>query len=550
MSLSLQALFCRRPKWHIASERLILLLAVWFGFALNLGFWRFIAERIEITGGAMLWFAISLLLFALVVFVWIFSLLLVNPVAKPLIVFLMLLSSAANYGMFRLGIYIDSDMMRNVLESNAREAADFLTPGALLWVFATGVLPAAALALARVEYRSFRREATTRLIFAAAGLTLLACIAATAGKEYAAFFRNHNQARKLVNTINYVYATVRHFQRQAESERAFVRLDASVRAAPWPNSEKTVLIFILGETARAASFSLQGYARETNPLMSRQDIVYFRNAYSCGTATAVSVPCLFSHAGRREFDVDTARHTQNLLDVLADGGYEILWRENDDGCKGVCARAPTEDVTKPGDPRHCEKNYCRDEVLLEGLEEKVKNAPGNLAIFLHAMGSHGPSYYRRYPERFKRFTPTCDTPDIQNCSREAIVNTYDNTILYTDYIVSSVIEVAKKFPQLEIGVIYVSDHGESLGENGAYLHGLPYVIAPDEQKHIPLLFWFSDTMKRLDRIDENCLRRKAASEEVAHDHLFHSIVSLLEVETSLYRPEWDIFNGCRTWETG
>lgn len=530
-------------QWQLSSTGLILWLAAYFGFALNLGFWRFIVERIEITNGAMLWFAVSLPVFVFVVFVWFFSLLLLKPVAKPLAVFLLLFSSATNYAMFKLGVFIDSEMVRNAFESNAREAGDFVTLSAFLWIFVGGMLPAVALMMTRITYRPPKREAMTRLAFAVAGALFLACVAATAAKEYAAFFRNHNAARKLVNTLNYVYSTARYFQLRARAKRVFVRQDENVRAAPRSGPEKTILVFIVGETARAANFSLQGYARETNPLLSRQDIVYFPNMYACGTSTAVSLPCMFSPKGRRGFDVDAAEFSQNLLDILADGGYAVSWWDNDDGCKGVCKRAPTRIMKKSGDPRHCEGSYCRDEVLLEGLEAKMREADGNTAIFLHAMGSHGPSYFQRYPERFRKFTPTCDTTDIQNCSREEIVNTYDNTILYTDYIVSSVIDVAKKFPEHEVAVIYVSDHGESLGENGIYLHGVPYAIAPEEQKRVPLLFWFSETMKRPGHLDENCLRRKA-SETIAHDEIFHSVISLLKIETTLYRPEWDIFSGC------
>jgi lipid A ethanolaminephosphotransferase len=534
-----------RPRWQISSTCLILLLAVWFGFALNLGFWRFIAERIEITNGAMLWFAVSLPIFIFIIFVWFFSLLLIKPIARPLLVLLLLLSSATNYASFKLGVFIDSSMVRNVFESNAREAGDFATPSAFLWVFAAGMLPAAGLMLTRIQYHRPRMEILTRLVFAIAGALMLTLTAATSAKEYSSFFRNHNAARKLLNTVNYVYSTARYFQRRAKAERVFVRQDENVRAASHSTSDKTVLIFILGETARAANFSLQGYARETNPLLSRQNIVYFPDTSSCGTSTAVSVPCMLSPKGRRGFDVDAAEFSQNLLDMLADGGYAVSWWDNDDGCKGVCKRTPTRIMKKSGNPRHCEAHYCRDEVLLEGLEEKIKDAHGKAAIFLHTMGSHGPSYYQRYPESFKKFTPTCDTTDIQNCSRDEIVNTYDNTILYTDYIISSVIDVAKKFPEREISVIYVSDHGESLGESRIYLHGVPYSIAPEEQKRVPLLFWFSEKMKHLNRIDEDCLRGKAANETFSHDYIFHSVISLMNIETTLYRPEWDVFSGCR-----
>lgn len=165
---------------------------------------------------------------------------------------------------------------------------------------------------------------------------------------------------------------------------------------------------------------------------------------------------------------------------------------------------------------------------------------------LHTMGSRGPTYYNRYPDEFKKFTPTCDTADIQNCSQESIVNTYNNTILYTDYIVSLAIDILKKFTQYESALIYVSDHGESLGENNIYLHGLPYNIAPVKQTQVPMLVWMSKTMQKLDFINYDCLKKKAKNGTFSHDNLFSSILGLLEVDSKIYRSEMDIFKECRT----
>jgi len=251
---------------------------------------------------------------------------------------------------------------------------------------------------------------------------------------------------------------------------------------------------------------------------------------------------MFSHKDRREFDVEEAKYAQNLMDTLSMADYEILWLENDSGCKGVCDRVPTEDVVKIGSKEHCEKDYCRDEVMLARLEERIKNHDKNEVIVVHSMGSHGPSYYRRYPEAFRKFTPTCDTADIHRCSRDEIVNTYDNTILYTDYFLSSIIDIARRFPDKEVSILYASDHGESLGENGIYLHGLPYAFAPQEQKHIPFFLWLSDLLKK--RVNYVCLETKAANEPVSHDHIFHSILGFLNVKTSLFDPSLDIFQGC------
>ncbi|MCL2644732.1 MAG: sulfatase-like hydrolase/transferase, partial [Betaproteobacteria bacterium] len=187
-------------------------------------------------------------------------------------------------------------------------------------------------------------------------------------------------------------------------------------------------------------------------------------------------------------------------------------------------------------------DYCRDEVMLAKLEERINKHDKNEMIVLHTMGSHGPSYYQRYPKAFRQFTPTCDTSDIHRCSRDEIVNTYDNTILYTDYFLSSIIDFAKRFPDKEISILYVSDHGESLGENGVYLHGLPYAFAPQEQKQVPFFLWFSDAAQQ--RVNNACLENKAANEAVSHDHIFHSILGFLNIKTNLFDASLDIFQGC------
>ncbi|MCL2590979.1 MAG: phosphoethanolamine--lipid A transferase [Betaproteobacteria bacterium] len=524
----------------IKSRWLILILAFYFAFVLNLGFWRFVFEQVEITSGNMFLFMVSLFCVLMIFFIWFFSLLLIPVIGKPIIVVLLLISSAVNCFTYKMGTVIDSDMIRNVFETNLREASDFITLSNIFWITVTGVLPAILLILCKIQYQSGKKELLVRIVFFLIGIVVIGGFSATLTKEYASFLRNHNKARKMLNTFYYIYSTVQYFQKASLANREFVWLDRDVTSGS--TDSKNLIILVIGETARTMNFSLNGYERETNPLLSKQKIINFKNATSCGTATAVSVPCIFSPKDRKNFDVNDAKYTQNLLDTLLIAGYEIFWLENDDGCKGVCERVPTENVVKTGSKEYCEKNYCRDEVMLLKLEERIKNHDKNEMIVLHTMGSHGPSYYQRYPEKFRKFTPTCDTADIHRCSRDEIVNTYDNTIFYTDYFLSSIIDIAKKFPDKEISILYVSDHGESLGENGVYLHGLPYAFAPQEQKHIPFFLWLSDLLQK--RVDYVCLEKKAANEPVSHDYIFHSILGFLDIKTSLFDPSMDIFQGC------
>lgn len=534
-----------RPRFQISSRFLILSAALYFGLILNGAFWRYVCNNIKLTNFSEYTLIVILPLLICIPLYWVFNLVLLPKTAKPVLIALLLISSATNYLMLKLGVYIDSDMIRNAVETNTREALDLVTWSGCLWVFLTGVLPAVALIFTRIEFDSFKTECKKRLTGSLIALLIVGLIGATSYKTLSAVGRNNKSARKIINTQNYIYATIRYVQRKIQSRRPFVPLDEDARITPYEDDAKTVLIFVLGETARAANFSLQGYERQTNPLLEKQNIVYFKNVTSCGTATAVSVPCMFSAAPRSKFDVDDAPYTENLIDLLQKAGYDILWLDNDDGCKGVCKRVRHEEMKYSNHPKYCFGSYCHDEVLLDGLEDTLKNVKQDTVIFLHTMGSHGPTYFNRYPDKFKKFRPTCDTADMQKCTKEQIVNTYDNTILYTDFIVSSAIDILKKFPQFEAGLIYLSDHGESLGENNMYLHGFPYALAPKEQIEVPMLVWMNHTMKKWDYIDYACLKNQAALKPFSHDNLFHSVVGLLEIDTKAYDKHYDIFNSCR-----
>ena len=110
------------------------------------------------------------------------------------------------------------------------------------------------------------------------------------------------------------------------------------------------------------------------------------------------------------------------------------------------------------------------------------------------MGSHEPAYYKCYPESFNTFKPACNSLELSSCTNKEINNAYDNAIFYTDYFLSHVISLLKEnTPKFEITMFYISDHGESLGESGLYLHGMPYIFAPDSQTKVPLIVWASET---------------------------------------------------------
>lgn len=533
-----------KKRLTISSKLFIQTAAVYFGSVLNLGFYRFVFERLEFNSAADVLFAVSLPVFIMAPLLVFFSLITLPYVGKPLTALLLCLSAAANYAMFRLGAVIDADMYRNVVETNFREAADMATPTALLWIGTTGILPLVLLLRCKISYMPVKKELFLRLKLIVLSVLLLVCSAPAVYKNYVTFARNHSQIRRQVNTFNYIYAVARYYQRQAAANRSFVVVDENPVRKTRNRPHSKVLLLVVGETARAANFSLYGYERKTNPLLEKQNVVIFKDTSSCGTSTAISLPCMFSHLPRKKFDADDAKYTQNLVDLLAKAGCGVLWRENDDGCKGVCARIITEESQKSENKILCPNGACYDEILLDGLEEKLAAVSDDAVIVLHTIGSHGPAYYKRYPERFERFRPSCNTADLQNCDRREITNAYDNTILYTDYVVSSAIDILKKFPQYASMLIYVSDHGESLGENNLYLHGLPYPAAPDVQKKVPFILWASDKAKQTLPVDWDCLRKQAAEKSFSHDNLFHSVLGLFDIDTVVYDKTADIFAGC------
>jgi lipid A ethanolaminephosphotransferase len=246
---------------------------------------------------------------------------------------------------------------------------------------------------------------------------------------------------------------------------------------------------------------------------------------------------MFSHLREENFSVEKGKKTENLLDVLKHAGVHVLWRDNNSDSKNVALRVAFEDFRTPEKNPVCDAE-CRDIGMLNGLQDYIdSNANGDIVVVLHQMGNHGPAYYQRYPASFEKFTPVCRTNLLEECSEEEITNTYDNAILYTDYFLSETIQLLKKnTDRFETAMIYISDHGESLGENGVYLHGMPNFMAPAAQRNVGAIFWFGESYEDIDR---NALAKKTGG-AYSHDNLFHTILGLLEIRTSVYNGNLDI----------
>lgn len=469
----------------------------------------------------------------------------IKNVFKPALAIILVAASVVSYFMDTFGVVVDRQMIQNVFETDLHEAAELINAGLCWHVLIFGLAPAILLFRIPVRYDSFWREVGKRGLFIAVCL-LVAGVAIFANyKALSLIIRENRQLRMLVNPSYPLYALASYVRQTVHSGTAGPLEPIAATAAqssPWQQRDRRrVVIFVLGETARAEDFSLDGYSRETNPELKRQDVLNFSNVHSCATSTADAVPCLFSGMPRTDFSADKARRRENLLDLLTRAGVWVLWRDNNSGSKGVADRVVYQDMSGSKDPALCPDGECFDEILLQNLRDTITANKGDLFVVLHQKGSHGPLYYKRVPETFRRFTPECRRDDVQNCSRDEIVNAYDNTILYTDHVLAKTIDLLKGLaPETDTALLYMSDHGESLGERGIYLHGAPYLIAPEEQTHIPFVAWLSDGFAKDAGIDRERLRQASAA-AYSHDNLFHTVLGLFSVYTEIYRPDNDIF---------
>lgn len=467
---------------------------------------------------------------------------------RPVLSLLIVCTAFASWYMGHYAIYMDRAMLRNVLATNVNEARELFVWGMLPHLLLLGVLPAALVWWPQLKRRSLGRALAVRLGWIAVALALGVASLLLVFADFASLMRNHKEVRYLLTPGNVVAALAGNalggVQRPAQPKLP-IGEDARLGASWSGRTRPVMFVLVVGETARSQNFSLNGYARPTNPLLAQKDVISFPRATACGTSTEVSLPCMFSPFGRIHYDEDKIRAHESVLHVLARAGFKVLWRDNQSGCKGVCEGLPSEQLDDAKVEALCAEGHCLDEVLLQGMEGIARDTQGNLLVVMHQLGSHGPAYFKRYPAVFKQFSPACQNEDLSACSGAEIVNAYDNSLLYTDFFLSRVIDFLERSQkQYDTAMLYVSDHGESLGEGGLYLHGMPYPIAPEVQKRVPLVMWLSPGFRRSFNIDQECLRTNAGA-EVSHDNLFHSLLGVLDVQTRVYDKSLDLFAPCR-----
>lgn len=467
-----------------------------------------------------------------------------RPLLKPALAIVILVSAVFNYASYSYGVIFDGAMFTNIFETNASEAESYLNGTLIAVLLMTGFIPAILLAMVEVKQQPLRRELAQKSVSLVVTLAVVGVMGILNYNDYAVIGRNN---KSIIKTVVPLYPFKKlaqvFYARNLETAPEYKQLAPDAKRAPAPaGQKKKLVVMLLGETQRGMNYSLNGYARKTNEYTEKQGVVSFQNVTSFGTSTAISVPYIFSLMPH-QYDGDDEPYRDNVLDAIQRAGVKVLWRENDSGCKKACKNVDYVDLREKykADKTLCPHGDCYDRVFNVELDKMLPDlAPEDTLIVFHLEGAHGPSYWERYPAEFRRFAPDCPSSDIQNCGREELLNTYDNTILYSDHVMAGIIDTLKKASgDWDTELVFLSDHGESLGENGLYLHSFPRSIAPVEQTHVPFIYW-SPTAG-----SDACLARQAAVSVHDRINLSDTLMGMTGVQTANYDAARDILLPCR-----
>ena len=536
--------------WHPAW--LAVVSSLWLASVGNIALWMQVHQLPEVSGLRGFAFAIGFGAIITAALTLVLSLFNWRWLLKPVLTVFFFSAASGAYFMMSYGIVIDSSMITNVIQTDTKEALDLMNWRMLISFFLLGLLPSWLLWKTPVKSLRWAQQIFSNILTGAASIIVIVAVLLAIFQDYASIMRNHTQLRYLVNPLNSFYAigmvAAKPFQRNNQTLLPMGR-DAKV-AALKQSDKPPLLLLVLGETARMGNFGVNGYERPTTPELAKENIISLKGVMSCGTSTATSVPCMFSHLGKEEFE-GRKNNYESLIDVLNHAGFAVLWIDNQSGCKGVCERVPQALTKELKHPTLCKNGECFDEIMLHELDQRVQALPADrrakgVVVVMHQMGSHGPAYYKRVPDNFRRFQPECKSNALQECSREQVVNSFDNTILYTDYFLAQAIQWLKKSEATSApALLYVSDHGESLGENNVYLHGLPYRVAPDVQKRVPWITWLSPRFKKQSGLINTCLKNKTDA-ALTHDNYFHAVLGLMNVSSEVYQEKLDVHASCRS----
>ncbi|MFT3933709.1 MAG: phosphoethanolamine--lipid A transferase EptA [Chitinophagaceae bacterium] len=480
-------------------------------------FFKFVFNNVDYKSLNGINIIITLMILMVVVnaFVYFLIFFLSRVVGKFLAVLFFIGNAIALYFVNTYHVIIDETMIGNVLNTDYKEATSFFSFKLILYIIVFGILPSIYIIRAKIINVTLKRF----LITFSVTLLLIATVAFINARNWLWIDKNSKTLGGLAMPWCYsVNISLFYVHKHQENKKEILLPDATIK-----NNEKKVVVLVIGESSRSQNYSLYGYEKNTNPFLSKTPNLFHFNATSCATYTTAGVKCILEHT-----------HTDDLYEILPNylnrNGVDVVWRTSNWGEPPIHIKNyQTEDTLK----KKCKGDGCNyDEILLTDLKEQITSSTKDkVLIVLHTSTSHGPTYSKKYPPSFETFKPVCNSVELAKCSHDELINAYDNTIVYTDYILHNVIEDLKQLKDYKSTMIFVSDHGESLGEKNLYMHGLPVSLAPKEQYEIPFIVWLSD----------NSARQLKPNTTLSQNNVFHSVLNFLDVQSPVYNEGLNIF---------
>lgn len=483
----------------------------------HLPFFEFVVHNIDCKSfnGALIVISLVFLMFILNAFVFFLFFYISKYLGKFLLITFFIINSISFYFVTTYHVILDESMMGNVFNTKFEESSSFFSVKLIVYLILFGLVPSAYIVYVKISAVPFKKF----LGFISIALLLIFGLVAINASNILWIDKNSKILGGLAMpwsyTVNITLLNVHNYQK---NKKEILLPNASIK-----DDKKSVVVLVIGESSRSANFSLYGYSKNTNPLLSKTNNVFHFKANAGATYTTAGLKCILEH-----------KNTSDLYEILPNylfrNKVEVIWRTTNWGEPPIHVKKYQNRDSLQLKYKGEFSNY--DEILLANLKEEIRASKKNkVLVVLHTSTSHGPTYSTKYPKQFENFKPVCNSVELGNCSQTELINAYDNTIIYTDYIVSKVIDDLKQLKEYNSSMIFISDHGESLGENNLYMHGLPLSIAPKEQYEIPFIVWLSSTSSK--KIKTN--------KQLTQNHVFHSVLNFLNIASPIYDKEMTIF---------
>lgn len=443
-------------------------------------------------------------------------------------------NAIALYFINTYNVLIDKTMISNVFDTDRQEAIGLFHPKLLAYLLLMGVVPSLVVIQTTIAGSSRAKRLLMLVVTAVLGCVMVYASSST----WLWFDKGAKRLGGLMLPWSYIANTARYLEDRAYANRKQAPLPPLHFSAGANPTRKTIVVLVIGESARAGNFSLYGYNRTTNPELAQTSVTALPGAHACATYTTAAVRCMLSCQGS---DTPAQVSEETLPNYLQREGVQVIWRTNNWGEPplkvGLYQRL--DDIRNACVGEQC-KDLNYDGALLHGLKEMlIRSTSSRIFVVLHQTGSHGPTYSRKYPSEFAHFQPVCKSVDLSQCSQQSLVNAYDNTIIYTDHVLADTIKLLQAVPDSASTMIYMSDHGESLGEQGFYLHGAPNSIAPEVQRKVPFLIWMSPAFSETRALSSKDLFAHAS---FGPDNVFHSVLGAFGGSSAIYKPQLDLFS--------